>query len=189
MRQAQEIINIYANAGRDQRIYLILDHYSIFDVVLNGFKHHIILEISEILHAESEDHLNTGIRVQTSKFSDPTASTAIRNIEIEHFFESGRNLSSIVHDQKNKEAIARKMEAYKRMKEEFEIVCAHLKTARGKKIQVFIDYIEQNKTVRELADENHVEIRNFRNQMKTRKKEIAAIVRPYFREETIAKWN
>ena len=152
-------------------------------MMINGFRHHLILEIQEVIYEEQGEERNHDIRVQTSSFSDPTATQAIQNYEIEKIVESGKNIHAVVRHSENRERIRRKVNAYRRMRKEFEIVYAHLDNARGKQLQVFTEYIEHTRSTKELADENHLTPKKFRRQMDATKKQVVTVIRPYFVNE------
>ena len=92
----KSIVKTYGNATMEKRVEIILDNYSNFDCMLDGFERSLYL----VILTEREDKRNSeksdlGVRVQTSNISDPTGNTGTNEAELKRAIHVGDWLSTI----------------------------------------------------------------------------------------------
>ncbi len=81
----KDIVSEYADANIEARVNIIIKYYPSFEELLLGCEeclNIVIREERDYKWQSARDEL--GVRVQTSKISDPTAKTAISNVTIEN---------------------------------------------------------------------------------------------------------
>lgn len=174
------IVTAYAGANPKARINLILDNYLMFGSMLNGLELFLIREIKDMI--ESEHYKGFYDRVQTSDVSDRTLNLALKNIDIRNVINSSYEISFLVKDQDNINLISERIDIYRRMRKDYDLIVAHLTDSKSTELNLFYNYIQDSRGMKEIATDEELEYEAYKKRIYRIKKLFIKSVLFYFEQ-------
>lgn len=138
----ENVIAEYAQAGIDEKIEIILNHYQDFPGMLAGLEESLkVLIISEKRYNRQSGFGNPGIRVDATHCSDPTASVAIEEMDTMDAIQRMTNLEGILEGTDCPERHREEVWTLQDMREDYQLVCAQIKTLSAGQRKDIVRYL------------------------------------------------
>lgn len=132
MARKGNIVEQYLEAGISDRIDIILNNYRDFPGLIDGFEDTLKwLIISEKRYNRTASRGSLGIRVSSTKCSDPTADAAIENQETLDAIRGNGDLERVLQNTDCPERHRREACLLMDMREDYELVSAQIRTLPG----------------------------------------------------------
>ena len=161
----RNIVERYSRATVEKRVEIILDNYSNFDCMLDGFERSLYL----VILTEREDKRNSeksdlGVRVQTSNISDPTGNTGTNEAELKRAIHEGDWLSAIqgtINPEKHRKEIV----TIHRMRMGYELVTQQFGQLKPRQRRLFKKYLSGEDEPVDIADEFGITVEALRTRV------------------------
>lgn len=178
--RAIRIVDEYPTANNKRRVDIILENYSNFSEMMMGFEESLkYLIINERKSARRNAMGDLGVRVQTSGTSDKTANAAIESVMLSQAIAS-RNLDEELRDVECPEEYRLEAEAICDMREDYELLCAQIKTLPYQESEVLIPYLNGTKSLFKLAEITDCSYEAVKSRLRRAKQHIRTNTEPYF---------
>ena len=146
------IVEAYADASIEKKIKFILENYSGFEKMLEGYEQCLTIQIrTEREFNRRKNQADLGIRVQTSGLSDTTARIAIENVAIEEAIKKG-DIEDVVKGTEEADKHRREIFTLLNMKEDFVLVSSQILLLCGDEHELFRKYLEGRESITDMAD-------------------------------------
>lgn len=180
-----ELVESYGKGDAHERFTLIYKHYEVFlrlvDCYETGLFNRILYEREYNMRAKlGADDL--GVRIKTNRISDPTATKAIERIMIRDAIENGNFSGDILKDTDTPEKHKQDILIIRMMRREFEVFDSYLKALPSKEYDVTYRFINKDKKIAEIAEEEDRAYQTVKNLVCTTRKTLEARIVPCFRE-------
>ena len=180
----ERLVEEYRKGNPHERFLLIYKNYSVFPQLVvcfeTGLFNKILFEVEYNRRAKNNDDL--GVRIQTSRRSDPTATQAIEHIMIREAVEecnfSGDILSETDDPEKHKLDIL----TIHMMRREFEVFDTALRALPPKEYGIVYSYIHKDRKILEIAEDRELAYQSVKNLIGVTRRMLESSIVPYFRE-------
>lgn len=149
-----DILDHYKSADAEGRLSLMLGNYAAFPKMIRKaemkIKYRIKSEI-EYERAKSKDEL--GVRVQTSRLSDPTFNEASTNMMIEDALQTGEMDKSLLKSLKESPLYAEQCKIISIMRMDYELLQDVIESLEQDDAKILKQYLLEKKLYKEIADD------------------------------------
>mgnify|MGYP007069914112 CR=1 FL=1 len=148
----KSIVELYTKASLGKRVDIILDNYSGFERMLNGY----VQSLSVVIRNERAFNRrkwigDTGVRVQTSNISDVTAKTAVENVSIQQAIVQG-DWKAALKDTDNAVRHRREIQTICLMRDDYDIVSGCICSLAKEDYDIYDEYLSREKTYDDLVE-------------------------------------
>ncbi|MCR5777572.1 MAG: hypothetical protein K6G84_09200 [Lachnospiraceae bacterium] len=161
----RSIVEQYSIATMEKRIEIILDNYSNFTRMLDGYVESLSIVIrNEREYNRSVHFRSNDIRVQTSNISDITSRIAIENVSIQEAINTGDADSAL----KGTDMFAShrwEIETICMMRDDYIIVNGALKLLRDNEYNLYISYLNRKKSCIDFVEETGITYEGIRSRL------------------------
>lgn len=161
----KSIVKSYSTATVEKRIEIILDNYSVFDRMLDGFERSIFLVIrTEREEKRNRERCDLGIRVQTSNISDITGDTASNEADLERAIHEGDWMSAI-KGAINLEKHRREIETVHMMRRDYELVTEQFGCLKPRQYRLLERYLGGEEDPLDIAEDIGITVEALRSRV------------------------
>ena len=180
----EKLVDRYGQGNPHERFMLIYKNYEVFLKLIESYEtglfNRILNEREYNLRAKNGEDI--GIRVQTNRFSDPTARKAIENLMIREAIEEANDSGNILKDTDDPEKHKRDILTLRMMRREYEVFNTSLNALTGREYRITYRYIQKEKKLEEIADDENLAYQSIKNLIASTRKTLEQRIIPFFRE-------
>ncbi|MBE5870617.1 MAG: hypothetical protein E7294_05105 [Lachnospiraceae bacterium] len=184
METGVSIVRRYSSSNPMERISIICEHYENFSGIVDSFEIGVFHMISsEKAYNRQSRRADLGVRIQSGNgYSDRTGDQAVENVMIKDAMKECDFSGDLLKDTDDSEKHRRDILTIQMMREEFDVLEAHLKALKKKEYRIFYSYLTGEKEIADIADEEHMLCESARNKISKTKKQLTQEILPFFRE-------
>ena len=172
MGSREEFIKKYADADVNGRLEIILKNYPRFMQMVDGYEQCLSIIIrNEREYNRSRKGEDLGVRVQTSRLSNPTERQAIENVSIQEAIRAG-DVEAALKGADDYEKHAVEIKTLVNMREDYQILTNQFLFLEDKEGSMFSDYISKRRSVAAIADDEGLAYETIRWRLKETRKLI-----------------
>lgn len=172
MGSREEFIKKYADADVNGRLEIILKNYPRFMQMVDGYEQCLSIIIrNEREYNRSRKGEDLGVRVQTSRLSNPTERQAIENVSIQEAIRAG-DVEAALKGADDYEKHAVEIKTLVNMREDYQILTNQFLFLEDKEGVMFSDYISKRRSVAAIADDEGLAYETIRWRLKETRKLI-----------------
>lgn len=172
MGSREEFIRKYADADVNGRLEIILKNYPRFMQMVDGYEQCLSIIIrNEREYNRSRKGEDLGVRVQTSRLSNPTERQAIENVSIQEAIRAG-DVEAALKGADDYEKHAVEIKTLVNMREDYQILTNQFLFLEDKEGAMFSDYISKRRSVAAIADDEGLAYETIRWRLKETRKLI-----------------
>lgn len=180
-----ELVEVYGRSNPHERFDLIYKNYEVFmklvDCYETGLFNRILYEREYNIRAKFSTE-DLGVRINTGRISDTTATKAIERIMIRDAIENENFSGDILKDTDNPEKHRQDIHIIRMMRREFEVFDSCLKALPSKEFNITYSFINKEKKIIEIAETEDKAYQTVKNQVCVTRKILEARAIPSFRE-------
>lgn len=181
----EKLVDAYGKGDPRERFMLIYRNYEVFPQLIDcyelGLFNRILYEKEYNRRKKNGDDL--GVRIQTSKKSDPTAKLAVEHVMIRDAIKECNFSGELLKDTDNSEKHRRDILTIHMMRREYEVFDNCLKTLPGREYRITYHYIHGDLDTAQLAEQEHKADQTIRNMLAKTRRVLESRTTPFFREE------
>ena len=149
------IVEAYADASIEKKIEIILDNYTGFINIVDGYEQCLSIQIrNEREYKRRKNNGDLGLRVQTSGLSDTTARIAMENVMIQEAIRKG-NFDEALKGADDVEKHRKEMQTLINMRDDYVIVGSQINLLQGEDLKIFQQYLSQEMKITDIAIEEN----------------------------------
>ena len=157
---AAKVVNFieeYATAPIVKKIDIILEYFSGFEKIIEGYEKCISIQIrNEREFNRRKDYAELGVRVQTSNISDTTQKIAIENVSIQEAIRAG-DMDEALRGAEEIERHRREIQTLNDMRDDYVIVSSQVYLLQGADLSIFTRYLSKLESMSSIAEDTHIE--------------------------------
>ena len=152
------IVNKYDRADAAGKVDIICKNYSNFIGIIDSYTEGLCyMIINEKRNNMKEEQELLGVHIQISGIkSDPTANSAINNMVTKQAIVECNFSEDILEGVDRKEELCRLAYILRNMRTDYELFNQQLKILGKKDATIFLGYLSGNKSLEEIASEEHI---------------------------------
>ncbi len=180
------IVTNYKGSAPEERLDIIFTNFPNFIGIVDGYTEGLVhLIASERRYNRRNKNGNPGIRIQKSGNSDITSDTACENILIRDSLRACKLTEDVLADTDMEDRIRfeKDMLTLQMMRQEFDVVKAHMKALNKDEHFVLREYFCEGKDIVEIADEAGIAYESARQRIRRAKRKLKSYVIPFMREQ------
>ena len=156
----------YRKADPDGRLSLMFENYKDFPKIIHKAEKKTTYKIKterEFLRSHIRGEL--GVRVQTSKKSDPTADEAVDNVSLEEAFANGKICGGLLKGIENSSVYEADIRIISIMKMDYMLLQDIIEDLDEGDSKIIKDYLLEGKLYREMAVDEHISYDGIKKRM------------------------
>ena len=180
----EKLVDRDGQGNPHEKFMLIYKNYEVFLKLIESYEtglfNRILYEREYNLRAKNGEDI--GIRIQTNRFSDPTARKAIENLMIREAIEEANDSGNILKDTDDPEKHKRDILTLRMMRREYEVFNTSLNALTGREYRITYRYMQKEKKLEEIADDENLAYQSIKNLIAATRKTLEQRIIPFFRE-------
>lgn len=183
---AAKVVNFieeYATAPIVKKIDIILEYFSGFEKIIEGYEKCISIQIrNEREFNRRKDYAELGVRVQTSNISDTTQKIAIENISIQEAIRAG-DMDEALRGAEEIERHRREIQTLNDMRDDYVIVSSQVYLLQGADLSIFTRYLSKLESMSSIAEDTHIEYGTMKKKISKSKRIVTGKAEPLLEDK------